>query len=56
MDDRYPTDAASMNYACLITGGLSVLVTGLWFWKSKRGYQSPTVLVMRSMSVAAAEE
>ena len=52
----YPTDAESMNYACLITGGLSVFVAGWWFWKSRRGYRSPTVAVLRNMSVTAAEE
>jgi choline transport protein len=38
-----PTNAQSMNYACLIWGGLSIFV-GLWwlFGASKGGYQGPT--------------
>lgn len=28
-----PVDAVSMNYACLITGGLSVFISFFWFWR-----------------------
>ncbi|OJJ87711.1 putative choline transport protein [Aspergillus glaucus CBS 516.65] len=35
-----PTDAASMNYACLITGGLTVFV-GVWWLFRMRSYEGP---------------
>ncbi|KAJ9653970.1 hypothetical protein H2201_009067 [Coniosporium apollinis] len=35
-----PVDAASMNYASLITGGLSLFVAGFWFWR-QRDYVGP---------------
>ena len=30
-----PTDAATMNYASLITGGLTIFVAAFWFWRQK---------------------
>lgn len=35
-----PTDAASMNYACLITGGLSIFV-GIWWFFRMNTYEGP---------------
>ena len=35
-----PTDAASMNYACLITGGLSIFV-GIWWLIRMGSYEGP---------------
>ena len=35
-----PTDAATMNYNSLITGGLSVFIAGFWFWRRKN-YEGP---------------
>lgn len=32
-----PASAVSMNYACLITGGLTIFVAAWWFWVGKRG-------------------
>jgi choline transport protein len=40
-----PVTAASMNYSCLITGGLTIFVAIWWFWISKRGYEGPAALV-----------
>ncbi|KAL8332160.1 hypothetical protein RB593_002484 [Gaeumannomyces tritici] len=36
-----PTSAASMNYACLIWGGLTVFVGMWWLWGARRGYEGP---------------
>ena len=38
-----PVTAVSMNYACLITGGLSMFVTAFWFWRRK-DYVGPTAI------------
>ncbi|PGH00655.1 hypothetical protein AJ80_09146 [Polytolypa hystricis UAMH7299] len=38
-----PTDAASMNYTSLITGGLSLLVTGWWVFR-QGNYEGPKVI------------
>lgn len=35
-----PVDAASMNYACLITGGLSIFV-GIWWFFRMGSYEGP---------------
>lgn len=40
-----PVSAATMNYSCLITGGLTVLVGLWWLWIGKRGYIGPQALV-----------
>ncbi|CAM1509699.1 Fc.00g000340.m01.CDS01 [Cosmosporella sp. VM-42] len=37
-----PTDAQSMNYACLIWGGLTIFVGIWWFAGARKGYQGPT--------------
>lgn len=37
-----PTDATSMNYACLIWGGLTVLVGLWWFARARHGYEGPS--------------
>lgn len=36
-----PTDAQTMNYACVIWGGLTVFVTAWWFIGARRGYVGP---------------
>ena len=36
-----PTDATSMNYACLIWGGLTILVGGWWLAGARKGYEGP---------------
>lgn len=36
-----PTDAKSMNYSCLIWGGLTVLVGLWWLGGARRGYEGP---------------
>ncbi|KAF2493840.1 amino acid transporter [Lophium mytilinum] len=39
-----PVSAVSMNYSCLITGGVTIFVGLWWIWKSKRGYVGPKAL------------
>lgn len=38
-----PVTAQNMNYAVVITGGLTVFMACWWLWKSSRGYQGPVV-------------
>ncbi|KAI5296119.1 hypothetical protein KEM52_005580 [Ascosphaera acerosa] len=38
-----PVDAPSMNYTCLITGGLSLFVLAYWFVK-RHAYRGPAIL------------
>ncbi|KAF1810707.1 amino acid transporter [Eremomyces bilateralis CBS 781.70] len=40
-----PVDALTMNYASLITGGLTIFIAAWWFWKSTRGYEGPKGLI-----------
>jgi choline transport protein len=40
-----PTDAQTMNYACLIWGGLTVFVAVWWVLGAKRGYVGPPMVV-----------
>jgi hypothetical protein len=37
-----PTDAQTMNYASLIWGGLTILVTVWWFTGARKNYVGPT--------------
>ncbi|KAH8903721.1 amino acid permease [Coniochaeta sp. PMI_546] len=37
-----PTDATAMNYACLIWGGLTIIVGLWWFLKARHGYEGPS--------------
>ncbi|KAM0194399.1 hypothetical protein ACHAPA_005302 [Fusarium lateritium] len=37
-----PTNAQSMNYTCVIWGGLTFLVSVWWFAGARKGYQGPT--------------
>ncbi|KAJ9136828.1 Amino acid permease [Pleurostoma richardsiae] len=39
-----PTDAQSMNYACLIWGGLTMLVGVWWFVGARKGYEGPKTI------------
>ncbi|EXJ90388.1 hypothetical protein A1O1_03489 [Capronia coronata CBS 617.96] len=36
-----PTDAQSMNYSCVIWGGLTIFVTVWWFVGARKGYVGP---------------
>lgn len=40
-----PFTAASMNYSCLITGGLSIFVAAWWFYIKDRGYIGPAGMI-----------
>jgi len=40
-----PVTAATMNYASLMTGGLSLLVASFWFWRQK-DYRGPTYVTV----------
>ena len=59
----YPVDAKSMNYASLMSGALTILLTGLYFWKRGHGYVGPKVFLDGSdeilkgvVGLSAAEE
>ncbi|KAF2453461.1 putative choline transport protein [Lineolata rhizophorae] len=40
-----PFDAQSMNYSCVITGGLTIIVGAWWLYKRTRGYVGPKALL-----------
>ncbi|MCJ1309396.1 hypothetical protein MMC25_003055 [Agyrium rufum] len=46
-----PVDAGSMNYSCLVSGGLTVFITCWWFWKGSRGYTGPQALTIEVQPV-----
>jgi choline transport protein len=46
-----PFDAASMNYTCLITGGLTVFVAIFWFWR-QGNYVGPHFVPLESAILA----
>jgi hypothetical protein len=35
----WPANVQSMNYSSAIAGGVTMLVTVLWFWKRNRSYK-----------------
>lgn len=39
----YPVTLETMNYACVMTGGITVLLTGWYLWKRTHGYVGPRV-------------
>jgi choline transport protein len=39
-----PTNAETMNYACLIWGGLTIFVTAWWLIGGRKGYVEPKVM------------
>ena len=39
-----PVSAGTMNYSCLITGGLTVFVGCWWLYKGGRGYKGPVAI------------
>ncbi|PNS14164.1 Choline transport protein [Sphaceloma murrayae] len=51
-----PFDAVTMNYVSVVIGGITIFISVWWFIKSKRGYQSPTELVMKSMGVVSIDD
>ncbi|KAF2753131.1 amino acid transporter [Pseudovirgaria hyperparasitica] len=50
-----PFSAQTMNYSCVITGGLSIFVSMWYIYKRKNGYVGAHVLTPRDMAVADAE-
>lgn len=46
-----PVDAASMNYASLITGGISIFIVGWWFVK-KGSYEGPKFVARNNTLLA----
>lgn len=46
-----PVDAATMNYTCLITGGLTIFVGIFWFWRQKE-YVGPHFVPLESGMLA----
>lgn len=51
-----PVSALSMNYTCLITGGLTIFVAAWWFWVRKRGYKGPPLLEIVGVEIDVANE
>ena len=51
-----PVSALSMNYASLITGGLTIFVAAWWFWVGKRGYKGPPILEIHGVAVDAVDQ
>lgn len=39
----YPATVKDMNYACVLSGGLTILLTIWYAWKRNRGYVGPQV-------------
>ncbi|KAK5123578.1 hypothetical protein LTR85_002616 [Meristemomyces frigidus] len=39
----YPVDVLTMNYACVMVGGITVLLTAWYIWKRTHGYEGPNV-------------
>ena len=40
-----PVNAATMNYSCLMSGGLTIFVSIWYLWKRDHGYVGPHVLL-----------
>lgn len=40
-----PVEASSMNYASLITGGLTIFVAAFWFWRQE-DYVGPKSVIL----------
>jgi choline transport protein len=38
-----PFDAETMNYSCVMVGGITILLALGYFWKRKHGYIGPQV-------------
>ncbi|KAH9836440.1 Choline transport protein [Teratosphaeria destructans] len=41
----YPATVENMNYACVMTVGITILLTMWYFWKRSRGYEGPIVVL-----------
>ena len=39
----YPVTLETMNYVCVMTGGITVLLTAWYLWKRTHGYTGPRV-------------
>ena len=39
-----PVEASNMNYSCVILGGLTIVVSFVWIFKGRKGYQGPQAL------------
>jgi len=37
----YPATIPTMNYACVTTGGVTILLRAWYLWKRSRGYEGP---------------
>ena len=51
-----PVTAANMNYASLITGGMTLFVACWWSWKGSRGYKGPRAIGLIESEVGYASE
>jgi choline transport protein len=51
-----PVDAETMNYSCLMAGGLTIFVMVWYLWKRNHGYVGPHVLLEADDSVMTGVE
>ena len=57
-----PVDAATMNYACVMTGGITIILAAWYLWKRSHGYVGPRVVldasddIMKGVSKEEMEE
>ena len=51
-----PVRASNMNYSCLILGGLTVLISIIWIFKGRGGYNGPQALNYRGRKVESVLE
>lgn len=50
-----PFTAETMNYSSLIVGGMTIFVTGWWFWIKDRGYIGPGHVILEGTNGAEAD-
>lgn len=48
-----PVSASTMNYSCLITGGLTIFMAVWWAWIGSRGYKGPPAFVIQGVEALA---
>ena len=46
-----PVQARNMNYSSLMMGGLTIMVSGVWIFKGRKGYKGPQALHYRGRKI-----
>lgn len=46
-----PVDAPTMNWTCLLVGGLSIFIAAWWFWKRSNGYVGPGAMLAKMLEI-----